>query len=95
MSDTSFITEDAMSSLGLEDLPVNLSLSTLSNENELVHTSKVSGLHVTGYKSDKGLNLGLSFLDCLFRLIGVISPPLIKSSIGRIYSSYVVSCHLS
>ena len=61
MSDTSFITEDAMSILGLEGIPVNLSLSTLSNKNELVQTSKVSGLHVTGYKSDKGLNLGLVF----------------------------------
>ena len=30
----------------------------------------------------------LSFLYCLFLLIGVISPPLIKSSIGPIYSSY-------
>ena len=49
MSDTSFITEDAMSILGTEGIPVNLSLPTLSDENELVHTSKVSGLHVTGY----------------------------------------------
>ena len=40
---------------------MNLSLSTLSNENELVHTSKVSGLHVTGYKSDRCLNLGPVF----------------------------------
>ena len=40
---------------------MNLFLSTLSNENELVHTSKVSGLHVTGYKSDKGINLGPVF----------------------------------
>ena len=61
MSDTSFITEDAMSILGLEGIPVNLFLSTLSNENELVHTSKVSGIHVTGYKSDKGLNLRPEF----------------------------------
>ena len=63
MSDTSFVTEDAMSIifLGLEGIPVNLSLSTLSNKNELVQTSKVSGLHVTGYKSDKGLNLGPVF----------------------------------
>ena len=61
MSDTSFITEYAMSILGIEGIPVNLSLSTLSNENELVQTSKVSGLHVTGYKNDKGLNLGPVF----------------------------------
>ena len=40
---------------------MNLSLSTLSNEIELVQASKVSGLHVTGYKSDKGLNLGRLF----------------------------------
>ena len=61
MSDTSFITEDAMSILGIKGIPVNLSLSTLSNENELVQASKVSGLHVTGYKNDKGLNLGPVF----------------------------------
>ena len=33
----------------------------MGNENELVQSSKVSGLHVTGYKSDKGLNPGPLF----------------------------------
>ena len=62
MSDTSFITEDDIRILGIEGIPVNFSLSTLSGtENELVQTSKVSGLHVTGYKRDKVLNLGPVF----------------------------------
>ena len=47
--------------MGRSTLLTSLSLSTLSNENELVQSSKVSGLHVTGYKSDKGLNLGFVF----------------------------------
>ena len=42
MSDTRFITEDAISIIGIEYIPLNLSLS---NENEQVHSSKVSGLH--------------------------------------------------
>ena len=66
MSDTSFISEDARSILGIEGIPVNLSLSTLSNENELVHSSKVSVLHITGYKTDKGLDLDSVFFYIVY-----------------------------
>ena len=87
MSDTCFITEDSMSILGLEGISVNLSLSTLSNENELVQTSTVSGFHVTGYRSDKGLNLGPVFSRLFIPVNRGHIHTFQKSSIGRIYSS--------
>ena len=57
MSDTSFITNQTIKKLGVSGINVNLSLSTLSSSNEIVSSTKVSGIQVRGYNNKNFVSL--------------------------------------
>ena len=61
MSDTSFITNQIINKLDVSGINVNLSLSTLSSSNEIVSSTKVSGIQVRGYNNKNFVSLSALF----------------------------------
>ena len=49
-SDSSFIRSDIMEKLDISGQPINLSLSTIDRNNQIISSKKVTGLKVRGLK---------------------------------------------
>ena len=60
-SDTTFVLDKTSDSLGIKGSKTKLLLSTMSNKNQLIDTSRVKGLQVRGYDSSLTIPLPTAF----------------------------------